>query len=863
MANESGRNERRQPINFWDGTNAIVSKSVAKLQELLHTENARSKIIGTIEKREGQVVLGTNTVGGKFSARDNYGLSHVATGYPSVNGLYRLSGTGEPYTIRTISVADHLYVIDAPSAGGANTNVYIKTGDDVTLTEVPLYGVNDTNTKYINNTDYSDVNIYKLSEATSKWNKLSHTKANNLGAADFSSTAVDGKVFLVNGRNLNRYVDQDGTTVVDSTSGLGSLYNSPKAKIINSYKGRLYLANYDWQGIRYGTTVLVSSPPLGIAALVRGDVLVSDINVYASVNGGQIHMQTAETGTFDSLNPGYRVWTGMTTSSTGNVYAAVDAGDIYMQTAGVGPFVALGQTSRAWRGMAATANGNVYAAVDAGDIYMQTAGTGSFSALGGTSRAWTGMATSSIGNVYAGISAGDVYVQTAGAGAFSALGNPTTGDWKGLTAAGDDMYAALGNQIYKQTNSTGSFVSLAQLAIPYYGLTSTNVWTIPVTDSTYIYSDSTANTYEVWRGNTHVANILLNRVDDLNIYVVNSQITWYIDTHTFLSQDQIFVSGTVTGAKVYRWPNNPILNGVDIKQYSTFKISGGDESDITMVVNVGNLMLISNRSQLAAWNDSSVSYFDIGLGCVSPHGYTKAYGALYFLHYTGIYSTSGGVPTIISSPIKPYLDGATKFGLENASAGKKGRSVFFAIGDVTLYHTDGSVKRGIPDTCLEYDITQQNWYVHTNVPAAAMETFISETNPDRLIFTDKDTKDAKAFLEGDLDDGKEIFFRADTQPIVIAKDFEEIANPQLVIIESERGSSMECFVSIDNEEYYPLEGRAEKGITRLRVHGKDGGVGDPPVGHYIALSFRDSSPQRCKLGRVAVTFMPAGTSNPE
>ena len=678
MANEAGRNERRLKIEFFDGVNAVVDKSIAKAQELLHVENARSAIIGTIEKRAGQVVVGTNSSGGKFYARDNYDLAFISTSKKPVNGVYRLSGTGEPYTTFNASVSDVIYAVDYAADAGNTLNIY--TGDTISLVEIPMYGYTDRNTSYIDNTDYADVGIYRL--INNVWTPLVDGNASNIAAAPFSHTVLDGKVFFVNGRASNRYIDtnrpttgqnSDGLVILGSTptpaNALGDLFNSPKAKIINAYKSRLYLANFDYEGIHYGNTLLVSSFPLGIITLIQGDV--------------------------------------------------------------PGPLTIV----------------------------------------------------------------------------------PTT-------------------------------------------------WKLPVTDNNYIYTDTYANTYEVWRISTKIADIVVTSMDDLNLYVLDSDITWYSSTHEFLSQDQIFVTGSVVGPKVYRWPNNPTLNGQDIKQYNTFKLSGGDESDITMVVNVGNVMIIGNRSLLASWNDSIVNYFDLGIGCVSPRGFTKAYGALYFIHYTGIYATSGGMPNIISSPIKPYIDGATKSGLEKASAGRKSRSVFFAIGDSTIYYPDGSIKSVLKDVCLEYHITQQNWYVHTGVPADNFETWIDELDPGRSLITDSKTKDVKAFLEGNTDDGREIFFRADTQPFPIAANIEELSNPQLVIIESERGSSMECYVSLDGDEYYPLEGRAEKGISRLKVHGKDAGVGSPPVAHYIALSFRDGSAQRCKIGRVAVTFVPTGTSNP-
>lgn len=671
MANESGKNERRIPINFWDGTNAIVDKSVAKPQELLHTENARSVIIGTIEKRQGQVVLGKGKYSPRFVSRENYGLAFAVTSYNAVNGLYRLSGSSEPLSSYNVSVHDSVSLVDYVTFSSSDATLTLKLFEEVSITELKPFGRNDRTFFYIDNTDYFDVNIYKYNADTTVWDELSDSEAQGLAAAPFASTTLDGKVFFVNGRDYNRYIDKDGSTVVDSRqtqpAALGSLYNSPSAKLINAYKGRLYLANYTWEGIPYYNTILVSSFPLGIASLIQGDV-----------------------------------------------------------TAAVA-----------------------------------------------------------------------------------------------------------------------------------------SVWTLPVTDNTYLYSDTYANAMEVWRVNTKVADIKINSLDDLNIYVNNADITWHISTHTFLSQDQLYVSGAVTGAKVYRWPNNPTLTGQDIKQYNTFKLAGGDESEITMMVNVGNVMIISNRTVIASWNDFILNYFDLGIGCASRRGYTKAYGALYFIHYTGIYATSGGMPNIISAPMQPYIDGASKAGIEAAVAGKKGRSVFFAIGDVTLYWPDGSVKRQLTDVCLEYNILQQNWYVHTNVPANNLITYLDSTSADRLLMSDSNTGDVKAFLEGNDDDGTTIFFRADTQPLPIASNIEELSNPQLVIIESERGSSMECYISIDDQPYYPLEGTAEKGITRLRVHGPDNGVDRPPVGHYVGLSFRDSSNQRCKIGRLAVTFLPTGTSNPQ
>src|SRR3990167_1291257 len=129
---EPGRAEKRLSIPFFEGVNSLTSFNIGKKTEFVHAENARSKVIGTIEKREGQTVLGTNTSGQPFVTTANYAL------FPFQNdnnpGLYIISVT-ENATL-AINVVDNIHVSDTVSAGGAAIVTYsIVVADDLTISE--------------------------------------------------------------------------------------------------------------------------------------------------------------------------------------------------------------------------------------------------------------------------------------------------------------------------------------------------------------------------------------------------------------------------------------------------------------------------------------------------------------------------------------------------------------------------------------------------------------------------------------------------------------------------------------------------------------------------------------------------------
>lgn len=257
-------------------------------------------------------------------------------------------------------------------------------------------------------------------------------------------------------------------------------------------------------------------------------------------------------------------------------------------------------------------------------------------------------------------------------------------------------------------------------------------WVIPVTDTKYFYTTAGMNQYEVYRGSQKVATITISSMSETSITASDANTTFEVGYSSFLSADEVWVYGTYSGEKQYRWISNASSIGRDVKQYDTFKLAGGDEDPITLLEPIGNILMIANKNAMMTWNDYNLEGFDLGVGCCSPNGYVKLKGALYFIHYSGVYSTSGSMPQLLSRKVERYIKGATKAGLEAAAAGYKGLSVFFTIGDVTLYNNDGSLWKVLPQVCLEFNVADQNWYVHTNVTATQFETFVDTDGSEKL-----------------------------------------------------------------------------------------------------------------------------------
>ena len=114
----------------------------------------------------------------------------------------------------------------------------------------------------------------------------------------------------------------------------------------------------------------------------------------------------------------------------------------------------------------------------------------------------------------------------------------------------------------------------------------------------------------------------------------------------------------------------------------------------------------------------------------------------------------------------------------------------------------------------------------------------------------------KEFLSGTTDEGEPIFFRADTQQIQFSPEFEMFSSPTAIVSQTQRGTLTKCFVSVDNEDFYEIQGTVTKGISILKVHSVDKkSMNTPPKAREITVSWRDSSRQLCRLIQTYIVFI--------
>lgn len=133
-----------------------------------------------------------------------------------------------------------------------------------------------------------------------------------------------------------------------------------------------------------------------------------------------------------------------------------------------------------------------------------------------------------------------------------------------------------------------------------------------------------------------------------------------------------------------------------------------------------------------------------------------------------------------------------------------------------------------------------------NVSIKEIETAATVNNPS-----------IKEFLCGTTDEGHEIFFRVDTQTLQLNEKFETFSTPIAVATKTHRGSMLKCFASLDDGDFYELEGTVTKGVSIVKVHSKDKkNLPTPPLARDIKLSWRDSSKQLCRLIQTSIIFIP-------
>ena len=372
------------------------------------------------------------------------------------------------------------------------------------------------------------------------------------------------------------------------------------------------------------------------------------------------------------------------------------------------------------------------------------------------------------------------------------------------------------------------------------------ITSLKVTDLKYIHAD---DVLDVYRGNSKIGTVIVTAKD-----ATSSTLTIASFGTDIQSSDELWVAGTYTGKRIFRWPGNP-ESGIDVKQYDTFKIAGGANDAITMIENVGDVMAIANKKNLAVWNNFSLKNFDLGLGCVSNRGYIKHLGVLFFMDYTGIYMTAGDRPKLISSKVEKYFTEATRAGIEAGALGKESYSIFAAIdGSITLKNPDGSsILPALTSTVLEYNLRQESWYPFTGIDAHQFATYEKSDDSDRLEFVGT-SGDVSELFRGTKDNNTtEIPFRTTTNNITLGgAEFERICYPKQIILETERGSDIKCFISLDNLPFYELGRSAVKGATIFDItkNAKE----EEARCRRIRISLRETTTRLCSVSRLSIVY---------
>jgi len=654
---------QRLDIPYLDGVNMLVEDNVAKRVELEYCENARSEKIGSLEKRKGY-----SAVGNDISALSNYGLFYFESSTLTNKNLYRISDVGGVASIYYLNTSDvwtslagfgsGLYLLGDSTTQFDITNTsgttYRYTFDGTGTAPLFLYKISVGTILTINAQGFSAVNngtftvtaigsdYFEVTNATgtAESNKLIGTGYILVKTAKADSTIAEGNLFIVNGINDNRYITNDGSTVVTSINTAGHLYGSPIAKKINYYKDKLYLADYYVNGVKFPTSIMFSSVPLGIVCLSDGDF-----------------------------------------------------------------------------------------------------------------------------------------------------------------AAG--------------------------------------VTTINVTDTKYVH---TVDSLDVYRGDVFITTLIVTNKTE---YALTVNATGA----AIMSSDELWVSGSKYGERVYRWASP--TSGSTVKRYDTFKLPGGNNSKITLLENIGDVMVIGNKNNISTWNGYNLTSFASNVGCVSEKGFTSLNNILFFVGYNGIYATTGAAPKLMSSKVAPIFWGATKTGLENACVGKKDTSIFVCIGDSTIYNNDGSVRKVLKDVCIEYNIVQENFFIHTNVPAEKFETYVESINADQPVFTHSTNFKVFKWLNGYDDNGSEIAISINTNKILMNTQFEMIGYPKKALVEILQGNSGKLFLAMDDDKFEELPDSVSKGCSVVPT---SLAIDKTLRGRKFRLAIRETSKRPFKISRMAIIF---------
>jgi len=380
-------------------------------------------------------------------------------------------------------------------AGTFNSGIYKQTGgvgDFISIGEISR--------TYFYMTVTSNNDIYVCVENDDIYKQTNSTGAFvGLGQADRLWRGV-----CQMGNDMYATVENDG--IYKQTNGVGDfnlIYSNPSKawQAITSIENTLYASSNDdvYKSINNGVTFTALNTGLpfnnvfGISGR-NGKLAVSGNNYIATspasstilAGGGTLKLiggdttdttvTTAQIDTFSFFQAGNGGWRQMTTAPNGDIYTIdVNSNTVWKKTAAGSSFTTTTSIGQQLNGsVTITANGTVYVPTNGG-IYISTNGGTSWNTTAFGTFAFLTMGYRTASNdVYGAISGGDIYKQTNSTGSFVALGQ-TARAWRGLLELNGDMYAVENNgDLYKQTGGVGNFVAQGLTSYPFWDMTTLN-----------------------------------------------------------------------------------------------------------------------------------------------------------------------------------------------------------------------------------------------------------------------------------------------------------------------------------------------------------------------------------------------------
>ena len=715
-------------------------------------------------------------------------------------------------------------------------------------------------TKGLYRTSYNGVGdfvVYYLG-VNDIWTGISQTNPIYSSYTDrFSTCTADTNLYITSKDIHPFYLGYDGVTpystyYYNDMLLRGNLYQCFRgASLINYYKSKLYVANYIPFGssTRMPNQVFMSSLPLGLIALVGGDT-----------PAGSNSLPITDFKYF-KVGDKLEVWRGFTEVTQSVVKI------LPLNGAGTDPSVVV-YSSQVIIGTTTFTLSSYTTVTDFIDAINSTIGTNYVASLANNSKVISLKPISTITSpsvtvdnvqITVGTNGGPVFFGYALYPTLNALVAAINADAHYVATYDDTAFASYPTADLFYTGSSGSLPLVADSTTAFHILSKTSPSSFASPVGFFAVGSIAAGsdgTFSLMATQAPINLITVAGVSESSLTLSSPTIA------DINASDELWIPGTKTGElpKIYRWATF-MDSGIKAKDYDTFKLASttdNDNEEIKLLTNIGNVMLIGSNNNLAIWNNYVLQYLDMGVGCVSKNGYVKCLGAIYLLHYSGIFKTQGGLPEVISEKVEKYITGATTSGLENACAGKRDKCVFFCIGDVTIRLPDGSIEKQLKDVCLEFNIIHQTWYVHTNIKADQMTTFINSDNPDTLaIISHDDGNPVYDFLSPEFfsDGTKEIPFRVDTNNLPISASPEKFGYLLEVLIEMERGMGLKTFPSLDFGPFYECDTDAAKGLTIVKANRKALDGAAPPRCRNVRVSFRHTGKGGCRLSKVAINYI--------